>query len=124
MTQDRPTAAELVEAVREFLDDARGALDGRLAFHARVAANALAIVERELRAGTESAEAQHARLRDLLGHDGALDDLERELASRIRDGSLDDRRAETTEHVRATVRDKLAIAHPGYVAGDSPDGLP
>ncbi len=45
----RPTAAELVTAVAEFLDDdVRGATDGRVNFHARVAANVLRIVEREL----------------------------------------------------------------------------
>ena len=48
----RPTAAELLEAVREFLSaDAMPALPGELAFRARVAANAVAIVERELAMG-------------------------------------------------------------------------
>ena len=48
-TYGRPTARELLEAVREFLAGpvAAGG-DGSLRFHARVAANALAIVEREL----------------------------------------------------------------------------
>jgi aminoglycoside phosphotransferase (APT) family kinase protein len=45
----RPTASELVEAVREFLtDQVMPGTSGQLAFHARVAANALAIVGREL----------------------------------------------------------------------------
>ena len=49
MTHGRPTAAELVAAVAEFLDtDVRKATDGRVNFHARVAANVLRIVEREL----------------------------------------------------------------------------
>jgi aminoglycoside phosphotransferase (APT) family kinase protein len=45
----RPTARELLEAVRGFLtEDVMPATTGRLSFHARVASNMLAIVEREL----------------------------------------------------------------------------
>ena len=45
----RPTAAELVAAVADFLDtDVRSATDGQVSFHARVAANVLRTVEREL----------------------------------------------------------------------------
>jgi aminoglycoside phosphotransferase (APT) family kinase protein len=45
----RPTARELLDAVRGFLtDDVVPSTSGRLSFHARVAANMVAIVEREL----------------------------------------------------------------------------
>ena len=45
----RPTARELLDAVRTFLtDDVMSGTTGRLAFDARVAANIVAIVEREL----------------------------------------------------------------------------
>ena len=45
----RPTARELLDAVRRYLtDDVMPATTGRMSFHARVAANMLAIVEREL----------------------------------------------------------------------------
>jgi aminoglycoside phosphotransferase (APT) family kinase protein len=45
----RPTATELLEAVREYLlGSVLPATSGQLSFHARVAANALAIVAREL----------------------------------------------------------------------------
>ena len=48
----RPTASELLDAVREFLtDQVMPATSGQLAFHARVAANVLAIVARELELG-------------------------------------------------------------------------
>jgi aminoglycoside phosphotransferase (APT) family kinase protein len=45
----RPTAREILDAVRRYLtDDVMPATSGRLSFHARVAANMLGIVEREL----------------------------------------------------------------------------
>jgi aminoglycoside phosphotransferase (APT) family kinase protein len=48
----RPTASELLDAVREFLTgQVMPATTGQTAFHARVAANALAIVARELELG-------------------------------------------------------------------------
>src|SRR5687768_10145024 len=46
--QDRPTALELLDAVRTFLEeDVVPALEGPRRFHALVAANVLAIVRRE-----------------------------------------------------------------------------
>jgi aminoglycoside phosphotransferase (APT) family kinase protein len=52
----RPTASELLEAVREYLlGSVMPGTTGQLAFHARVAANALAIVARELELGQDSA---------------------------------------------------------------------
>ena len=58
-----PTAAELVEAVREFLEgDVLAATEGRVRFHARVATNVLAMVERELVLGPAQAEAHADRL--------------------------------------------------------------
>jgi aminoglycoside phosphotransferase (APT) family kinase protein len=54
----RPTASELLEAVREFLTgQVMPATSGQLAFHARVAANVLAIVARELELGPQPADA-------------------------------------------------------------------
>ncbi|HEY5170680.1 MAG TPA: DUF6285 domain-containing protein [Acidimicrobiia bacterium] len=119
MAQDRPTAAELVQAVREFLEhDVMAATSGRVQFHTRVAANALGIVERELTNGRALADAERDRAAALLGHDDEVPRLERELAARIRDGSLDDRLGEVSDHVRATVREKLLVANPGYLPAE------
>jgi hypothetical protein len=123
-TQDPPSAAELVDAVREFLERDVMELDvlpGRVAFHTRVAVNALGIVARELRDGPALDAAEHDRLVRFLGHDGTLDDLTAELATGIRDGSLDGRRAEVVAHVRASVQAKLAVARPGYAEPEPPE---
>jgi hypothetical protein len=107
---DVPTAEQLVEAVREWLErDVMTTADGRLQFHARVAVNMLAMVERELQLGPEQAAAHRTRLARL----GVADDAE--LAARIRAGDFDDRYAEVRDLVWASVRDKLAVANPSYV---------
>jgi hypothetical protein len=106
---DAPSAAQLVEAVREWLErDVMTTTEGRLRFHARVAANMLAMVERELDLGAGQAARHRARL-DLLG---VSDDAE--LAERIRSGVLDDRLDEVRQLVRASVIDKLEVANPSY----------
>ena len=107
---DRPDALELIEAVRDFLaEEVRGAVEGQLAFHVRVAANALDIAGRELRAAPESAAAQAKRLARF----GCADD--RELADAIRSGELDDRYAELGSELRRMVWDKIQVANPRYV---------
>jgi len=114
--QDRPTAAELVIAVREFLErDVMDATDGRVQFHARVAINALRIVERELADDGSGDEAVRSQLVDRLGHDGELEELTRELAESIRDGRGTD---EVIDVVRASVRTKLDVANPDYLTDD------
>lgn len=114
MSDRRPTVTELVEAVREFLDhDVAAATEGRVRFHTRVAVNVLAIVERELRLEPSHREAQRQRWERL----GVRDDAD--LAARIRSGRLDHRWDEVVDLVRAAVRDRLEIDHPGY-SGEPP----
>jgi hypothetical protein len=64
---DQPSMLELVTAVRDFIEQrAMPELKGHTAFHARVAANALSIVKRELETGGPSAVAEQKRLKALL----------------------------------------------------------
>jgi len=103
----RPTAAELVAAVAEFLEtDVRDGTTGSVNFHARVAANVLRTVERELLDDTAAEPA--AALLDL----GFPD--ERELSGAIRRGELDGRGPELLPLLHALVGHRLAVAHPGY----------
>lgn len=110
----RPTAAELIAAVAEFLEtDVREATSGQvnaqLNFKARVAANALRMVERELLA--PGAPDGLARL-------GFAD--EAALAAAIRAGDLDARPDELVAVLRDLVRHRLAVAHPGYDNQEEP----
>ena len=118
MAQDRPTAAELLAAIADFLrEEATPALDKaepRLGFQMWVAVNSLAILEREARLGPAADAREHARLVKLLGRDGALADLARELARQLREGRRDERDVELMAHLEATVADKIAIANPKW----------
>ena len=113
---DRPTAAELVAAVREYLErDVMTATEGRVAFHARVAVNVLGMVERELELGAAQDAEEHERMVTLLGRDGTVRELTEVLARGIRDGSIDLPWTDLVEGVRGTVRAKLEVANPGYL---------
>lgn len=98
----RPTAAELVAAVAEFLEtDVKAGTTGAVNFHARVAANVLRTVEREL--------LDERAAPDLLGFT-----TEADLAAAIRRGDLDGRDAEVVPALKALVLHRLAVSHPGY----------
>jgi hypothetical protein len=114
---DRPTASELVAAVREYLErDVMAATEGRVAFHARVAVNVLGMVERELELGAAQDADEHARLVALLGREGTVRELTEELARGIRDDTLDASWSDLVEGVRGTVRAKLEVANPRYLS--------
>jgi hypothetical protein len=104
--QGRPTAAELVAAVAEFLDgEVRATTSGAVNFHALVAANALRIVERELLDDRPPPS--------VLGYPD-----EAALATAIRTGELDGLDTEVLACLRRIVGHRLAISHPGY--GETP----
>jgi hypothetical protein len=105
---DPPSAAELVAAVRVFLEGELGD-DGWSRYQRRVAANILRMVERELALAPSHAAAHRAALARL----GVAD--EAELARAIRSGLLDDRRHEVLAVVRDTVAAKLQVANPAYL---------
>ncbi len=112
---DMPRIDELVTGVRDLLrDDVVAQSEGRLSFLARVAANALDIVLRELAMGDEHRRRERERLARLLGRDGALEELRWELVRALRDGRMPLDHAGLASHLRATVVDQVAIDQPGY----------
>jgi hypothetical protein len=123
--QDRPHAAELAEAVREFIETEVLPVidDPRLRFRVLVAANGLGILERELTLGPALVRHQVESLARLLGREGPIPDdlaalrdrardLDGELARRIRAGDVPEG---ALAHLLATVADKLRIASPRYL---------
>jgi len=123
---DRPTAEELLRAVERFLEaEVVPRLEGVPKFHARVAANVVAMVAREIETADAHERGEWLRLGALLGSDdeppeerevrrAALLARNRELAERIRAGEADAGpwRAELLAHLRHTVSDKLEVARP------------
>ena len=108
---DLPSAAGLVEAVREFLErDVLPAVEGRVQFHTRVAVNVLGMVERELSAEAVDAAERHAAGLASLGVSS-----EEELAALVRSLDGDDPRLDDIARVvRDTVAAKLDVANPKY----------
>jgi len=123
--QDQPSAIELLRAVRSFIQDqAIPRLEGRAAFHGRIAVNALAIVERGLELGPAQDAAERERLEALLGRSGSLEELNRELCRRIRAGELDLDTPGLLRHLRQTTLAKLAVDQPRYAACRRATGEP
>ena len=129
--QDRPTVLELLAAVRAFLEtDVVPALEGTKKFHARVAANVLAIVARELDVEAEQAIAEWTRLDDLLDPEPMANDpharragIRRRnvvLCERIQRGDADHGafRQGVIAHLRQTAREKLSVANPKLLEGE------
>jgi aminoglycoside phosphotransferase (APT) family kinase protein len=107
---DRPTTVELIEAARGALGgELLPLLEGRAAFQMRVSLRALGIVRRELELAREHAAVRAAALARVGCEDEAA------LSAAIRDGELDDRRAEVLATLHELVRCKLEVANPGYV---------
>lgn len=113
--QDQPTAVELVDIVADFIrNHAMPQLQGHAAFHARVAANALDIVKRELEIAPRRNAGEFDRLKALLGRDGTLEDLNRELCARIERGDIALDTPGLVDHLWEITLTKLAIDQPNY----------
>ncbi|HVW33803.1 MAG TPA: phosphotransferase family protein [Acidimicrobiia bacterium] len=110
----RPSAAELLEAVQEYLlGPVTGATSGQVRFHAKVAANVLANVVRQLDRAGPAGERLRAGLEGL----GAATPAE--LGAAIRAGAFDDRAGELYPFLWATVHDRLAVANPRHLAPEN-----
>jgi hypothetical protein len=130
---DRPDAAELLEALSAFLDeDLVPGLEGRLRFHALVAANVARILTRELRLGPQLAIAEIAELSALLACPGfndevtqsmeqdresAIRELKRRLCEKIESGEMDEEpsRGLLKSYLKRSILRRLKIANPKFV---------
>ena len=115
--QDEPTPTELIKAVADFLrNEITPAITGHNAFKLRVGINALDLVTRQLALSEAGDAAEVARLKQLLGMEGSLIELNRALADKITKGELDLQTPGLTEHLWQTTMDKLAVDQPNYAS--------
>jgi hypothetical protein len=114
--QDRPTAAELLDAMAaDLYSEVREWVPRERRFRVLVLANLCAVIARELRAEDEPSRTDLALFTALSG--SPADDVREaaaDLAASIRRGDLDSRLPETIAGLREHVARKLEIARPGY----------
>jgi hypothetical protein len=126
--QDRPTIPELLKAVTHLLDEEFvPALTGSQRFYARVSANVLRMVMRELEHEDEHLQTEWDRLNTLLspterpttptGLRQAIRQRTEALCQRIRQGDADagPYREQVLAHLRETVREKLLVSNPQWL---------
>jgi hypothetical protein len=107
---DRPTASELLESIREWLErDVLSSVEGRLQFHTRVAINSMNIVLRELELGADQ-ETRHTKVLSQLSVSS-----DAELAERIRNGDYDTNLLDVLQALKPVVEDKVRVANPTYL---------
>ncbi|HZL00198.1 MAG TPA: DUF6285 domain-containing protein [Caulobacteraceae bacterium] len=115
--QDEPRPSEIIGAVAAFLKTVVVAeTTGAVAFQARVAANALEMMRRQLELAAGEDAAEQDRLTALLAMDGDLTSLNRELAARIARGDMNLATPGLKAHLWATTLAKLAVDQPTYAA--------
>ena len=116
MPQSIPKTTVLLEAAMKYLEsELMPTLTGYHRFQTRVTVNVLNAVRRELELRGAQAEAEHARLVAILGHDGDVEALSRELADKIRGGAISIDDPALRAHVRQSLADALAINNPKWL---------
>lgn len=129
---DRPTVDELLRAVEVLFDEQLvPSLTGARQYNARVAANVIRTVRRELQHEDSQLEQEWAGLDVLLGEAdkpksivglrSAIAVRSGELSDRIREGEADAGawRSLVAAHVRDTVRAKLEASNPKWLEPDA-----
>ena len=116
---DQPSVRELVQAVKNFVDEtAMPELTGRAGFHARVASNVLGTILRDIDTHFDADASEKNRLLDLLEApaDTSLSKLNEDLRQRIRAGELTIRSDDLMRHLKMTAIDQLKVDQPNYSA--------
>jgi hypothetical protein len=112
---DQPDPDDLLRAVADFLrEQAVPQLQGQAAFHARVAANLVDLVRRQIAQAPQADALERAGLQALLQADGSVAELNRLLCARIAGGELDLASPKLVEHLWQVTLAKLAVDQPGY----------
>jgi len=115
--QDPPKPQDLLAAVASFLrEELMPQMSGALGFQTRIAANVVDIVRRELELAPATDAAERQRLAALLGEEGELAELNRELCRRIRAGEMTLETPGLAAHLWQVTLAKLAVDQPGYAS--------
>jgi aminoglycoside phosphotransferase (APT) family kinase protein len=110
-----PRSDEVLRGVRDFLDqDAAKEMGGRGRFLARVAANAVDIVLRELEMGAAAEARESEALGVLLKAQGDAAHLRAQLCKAIRDNAIDLRSEALRQYLRDSVLAQVMIDQPDY----------
>ena len=113
--RDSPTIDELLEAVGTFLvEKAVPNLEGQAAFHARVAANAVALVRRELALRPEAEIDEADLLAALLGVGQSQGDLNAQLCEALRQGRITLATPSLLETLTTITQKQVEIDQPKY----------
>ena len=114
---DEPRGPEVLASVSRWLrEQVLAQLPAGLRFQATVAANALDLAQREWRHVATDEAAERTRLAALLGHDGALADLNAQLSQALFEGRLTLDSPGIREHLWAVTMAKMAIDQPRYAS--------
>jgi hypothetical protein len=109
-----PRTEELAQSVALWIEQIRPSLDPRNAFLARVAANAMATIRREITQGP-AAEVEAVRLMsEALGISGTHAELNAELCKRIRSGEMTVETPGLLAALTVIAREQIAIDQPSY----------
>jgi hypothetical protein len=115
---DKPDPHEILEVVTRMLrEQLTPLLPPGAAFHARVAANAIDLVRRQIMTGEQLEAASLERLQTLLGDAHAdAEHLERELCERIRDRRFTTATPGLVDHLMASTLAKMSVDQPNYAS--------
>jgi len=112
---DLPRSDELLAGIRDFLRGEAGvALEGRNQFLARVSANAIDIVLREIALGADARQFEKESLQRLLGEHGPVQEQREALCRAIRFNEIDLARDDLLAYLRQSVFNQVLIDQPSY----------
>lgn len=116
MPNSYPDALTMLGAAVKYLEgELMPTLEGYHRFKTRVTINVLAMIKRELEMRAEQAAAERERLGAILGHDGEVEELSRELADKIQSGAVSCDDPALRAHIRRILGDALAINNPKWL---------
>jgi len=115
MPRSLPSAATLLQAAAKYLEtELLPALADYHRFQTRVTINVLNLVRRELELEHDQRAAERDRLCTILGYDGDVDEMNANLADRIRSGAIASDDPALRSHIRQSLEDALAINNPRW----------